>query len=85
MTPTGITSIIRACAEAKVTEFIWGDLIVRFSDNKWYENLTIGDTAPNNDGRTTENPPDSGLTEEFRKDHLLLTDPVAYEEELLNN
>ena len=85
MTPSGISSLIRACAEANVAELEWGSLKVRFSDHKRYENLTIEPTASNNDKETTENPPDSGLTEEFRKDQLMITDPVQYEEELLNN
>lgn len=88
MTPTGICELIRACADSKVSEIRWGDLYVQFScqnDKKQLESLTNVDYAPNNDERPTENPHDSGVTEEFRKDQLLLSDPLAYEEELLNN
>ncbi len=85
MTPTGICELIRTCHESGVAEITWGSLHVQFLCQKTIESLTNVDYAPNNELSATENPLDSGITEEYRRDSLLLTDPVAYEEELLNN
>ena len=88
MNPTGICELIKACADSGVAELTWGGLHVQFScqnRKKELESLTNVDYAPNNSERTTENPLDGGVTEEFRTASLLLTNPVEYEEELLNN
>lgn len=84
----GICELIKTCAASGVTNLVWGDLSVQFScqnEEKGLDYLTEESYAPNNRDSSTENPHDSGLTEEERKAILLITDPVAYEEELLNN
>ena len=85
---TGICELIRICSESGVQNLTFGDLSVQFmcqNEKKDVESLTNVDYAPNNGISSTENPHDSGLTEEDRRSILLITDPVAYEEELLNN
>lgn len=79
-----IAQLIKACAESNVTFLKLDGLTVHFAPKHGSDDLTMGHFAPNIDMRSNQLPviTEDDIPED--SDLLMITDPVRYEEELVN-
>ncbi len=73
-----LCELIKACSEAKVSEFKLGDLHITFNGAKSPNNLTDVANNPNNGLRSVPLEPVNDRDQEL--ENLMITDPAAYEE-----
>lgn len=79
-----ICDLIKVCGESNVTYLELDGLEVHFAPKRGEDQLTMGHFAPNIDMRSNQSPAEDGIPEEDRQELLMITDPLRYEEELVN-